>query len=276
MTTKARERPRCAPIKAKRQRRRHGVRVAAGPAVPVKPVPVKPVPVKPVPVKPVPVKPVPVKPVPVRPGALQSGALAQAGRCAERERPPRGSDQAREGGTKGRSAFGSALYEAADDRRDPVGLLEEQSTTLEPALVPVRYGRMLVSQFSFFRGASIVFASDLRATPSTGMTAQLCGDAHMSNFGVFSSPERYLYFDVNEFDQSAPGPCEWDVKRLAPSLEVAGRDNGYSERAARGGGEKRGAVLQGGHVRVLGDVDDRRLVRASRHRPAAAEIPLHC
>jgi uncharacterized protein (DUF2252 family) len=130
-----------------------------------------------------------------------------------------------------------AYYEAADDRRDPVGLLEEQSTTREPALVPVRYGRMLVSPFSFFRGASIVFASDLRVTPSTGMTAQLCGDAHMSNFGVFSSPERYLYFDVNEFDQSAPGPFEWDVKRLASSLEVAGRDNGYS-------GEQRGMVVR--------------------------------
>ncbi len=129
------------------------------------------------------------------------------------------------------------LYEPADDRRDPIGLLEEQSRTRVQALVPVRYGRMLVSQFSFFRGAALLSASDLAATPASGMTAQLCGDAHLSNFGVFASPDRYLYFDVNDFDESAPGPWEWDVKRLATSLEVAGRDNGYPS-------EQRSAIVR--------------------------------
>lgn len=125
------------------------------------------------------------------------------------------------------------LYEPPDDRRDPVGLLEEQSRTRVPALVPVRYGRMLVSPFSFFRGAALLFASDLVQTPISGMNAQLCGDAHLSNFGVFASPERYLYFDVHDFDESAPGPWEWDVKRLAASLEVAGRDDEYSTEQRR-------------------------------------------
>ncbi len=138
---------------------------------------------------------------------------------------------------KGTPRSSHKFYAEDDDRRDPVGLLEEQSTTREAALIQVRYGRMLVSPFSFFRGASIVFASDLGMTPTTGMTAQLCGDAHMSNFGVFTSPERYLYFDVNDFDETAPGPWEWDVKRLASSLEVAGRDNGYSD-------EQRGTVVR--------------------------------
>ena len=126
-----------------------------------------------------------------------------------------------------------ALYESSGTRRDPIGLLEEQSRTRVPALIPVRYGRMLVSPFAFFKGAAIVFASDLAPTPTSGMTAQLCGDAHMSNFGVFASPERYLYFDVNDFDESAPGPWEWDVKRLAASLEIAGRDNDYSSEQRR-------------------------------------------
>ena len=142
-----------------------------------------------------------------------------------------------------------------------------------PALVPVRYGRMLVSPFSFFRGAPSCSPRIWLLTPTSGLTAQLCGDAHLSNFGVFASPERYLYFDVNDFDESAPGPWEWDLKRLAASLEVAGRDNGYSR-------EQRKAIVrsavrsyQRGHDRVLGHVDARRLVCASRHRPAAASIP---
>jgi hypothetical protein len=125
------------------------------------------------------------------------------------------------------------LFPPSEDRRDPVGLLEEQSRTRVQALVPVRYARMLVSPFSFFRGSALLFSSDLVHTPVSAMTAQLCGDAHLSNFGVFASPERYLYFDVSDFDESSPGPWEWDVKRLAASLEVAGRDNEYSSEQRR-------------------------------------------
>ena len=97
-----------------------------------------------------------------------------------------------------------------------------------PELVPIRYGRMLVSPFAFFRGAALIMAADLAPTPVTGLRAQLCGDAHLSNFGVFASPERRLVFDINDFDETLPGPWEWDVKRLAASLVVAGRENGYS------------------------------------------------
>ena len=101
-----------------------------------------------------------------------------------------------------------------------------------PELVPIRHGRMLVSPFTFFRGAALPMAADLAGTPTSGLRVQLCGDAHLSNFGVFASPERQLVFDLNDFDETLPGPFEWDVKRLAASLEVAGRDNGYSDEGA--------------------------------------------
>jgi uncharacterized protein (DUF2252 family) len=114
------------------------------------------------------------------------------------------------------------------DRPDPVGLLEEQAASRVPELVPIRYGRMLVSPFTFFRGAALIMASDLAATPDSGITVQCCGDAHLSNFGVFGSPERRLMFDINDFDETLPGPWEWDVKRLAASFEVAGRDRGFA------------------------------------------------
>jgi uncharacterized protein (DUF2252 family) len=103
--------------------------------------------------------------------------------------------------------------------------------------VPIRYGRMLSSPFAFFRGASLIMAADLAGTPASGMRVQLCGDAHLSNFGVFASPERQLVFDVNDFDETLPGPWEWDVKRLAASLEIAGRDNGFAP------DQRRAAVL---------------------------------
>ena len=97
-----------------------------------------------------------------------------------------------------------------------------------PELVPIRYGRMLVSPFTFYRGAALIMASDLAATPRSGLTVQCCGDAHLSNFGVFASPERRLVFDINDFDETLPGPWEWDVKRLAVSMLIAARDNGYA------------------------------------------------
>jgi len=118
--------------------------------------------------------------------------------------------------------------------RDPVGLLLGQAKSRVPDLVPVRHGRMLVSPFTFFRGAALPMAADLAGTPASGLRVQLCGDAHLSNFGAFASPERNLVFDVNDFDETLPGPFEWDVKRLAASLAVAGRDNGFSAKARRG------------------------------------------
>ena len=125
-----------------------------------------------------------------------------------------------------------AEFRPAPDR-DPVGLLVEQGRSRIPELVPVRHGRMLVSPFTFFRGAALPMAADLAATPDTGLRVQLCGDAHLSNFGAFGSPERRLIFDVNDFDETLPGPFEWDVKRLAASLVVAGRDNGFKAKQSR-------------------------------------------
>ena len=122
-----------------------------------------------------------------------------------------------------------AVFEAPPGRPDPVSLLEEQATTRVPELVPIRYGRMLVSPFTFFRGAALIMASDLSTTPHCGLTAQLCGDAHLSNFGIFGSPERQLVFDCNDFDETHPGPWEWDVKRLAASVVVAGRNRGHAK-----------------------------------------------
>jgi len=114
-----------------------------------------------------------------------------------------------------------------------VGLLLEQAESRVSELVPVRHGRMLVSPFTFYRGAALPMAADLATTPTSGLRVQLCGDAHLSNFGAFGSPERQLVFDVNDFDETLPGPFEWDVKRLAASLAVAGRDNGFDRKARR-------------------------------------------
>ena len=121
--------------------------------------------------------------------------------------------------------------------RDPVALLEEQAVTRAPELVPIRYGRMLSSAFAFYRGSALIMATDLSRTPNSSIRTQLCGDAHLSNFGTFGSPERTLVFDINDFDETAPGPWEWDVKRLAASFAIAGRDNGFSRK------EREAAVL---------------------------------
>src|ERR1700679_2672828 len=127
----------------------------------------------------------------------------------------------------------NATFEPAPDRPDPVSLLQEQAKNRVQELVPIRYGRMLVSPFTFFRGAALIMASDLSTTPCSGLTAQLCGDAHLSNFGVFGTPERRLIFDCNDFDETHPGPWEWDVKRLIASLVVAARENGFTAKQAR-------------------------------------------
>ncbi len=126
-----------------------------------------------------------------------------------------------------------AGFEPAPGRPDPITLLEQQAESRVPELVPIRYGRMTVSPFAYFRGAALPMASDLSGTPVTGLTVQTCGDAHLSNFGVFASPERRLVFDVNDFDETLPAPWEWDVKRLAASLEVAARENEFADRQRR-------------------------------------------
>jgi Uncharacterized protein conserved in bacteria len=118
-------------------------------------------------------------------------------------------------------------------RSDPVELLESQAVTRVPELVPIRYGRMVSSPFAFYRGGALIMANDLARTQNSGLEVQLCGDAHMSNFGIYASPERQLVFDINDFDETQPGPWEWDVKRLAASLAVAGRDNGFSSKKRR-------------------------------------------
>lgn len=118
-------------------------------------------------------------------------------------------------------------------RPDPLDVLAAQDRTRVPELLPIRYGRMAASPFAFFRGAAAIMAADLAGTPVSGLRVQLCGDAHLANFGVFASPERRLVFDVNDFDETLPGPFEWDVKRLAASVEVAGRDRGFDRRTRR-------------------------------------------
>jgi uncharacterized protein (DUF2252 family) len=122
-----------------------------------------------------------------------------------------------------------ATLELPEDRPDPVDILEAQAASRVPALIPLRYGRMLVSAFTFYRGAAGIMAADLARSPVTGMRVQACGDAHLSNFGAFASPERRLVFDINDFDETLPGPWEWDVKRLAASFEIGARDRGFSE-----------------------------------------------
>jgi len=132
-----------------------------------------------------------------------------------------------------------AVFDPPAGRPDPVALLEDQAAARVPELVPIRYGRMLTSPFAYFRGSALVMASDLAGTPTSGLRVQACGDAHLSNFGLFASPERQLVFDMNDFDETLPGPWEWDVKRLAASLEVAGRDNGFDD------ADRRTVVLSG-------------------------------
>src|SRR5256886_1615299 len=126
-----------------------------------------------------------------------------------------------------------AGWKPAADRPDPVALLEDQNATREPDLVPVRHGRMMASPFTFYRGAAKIMAADLKDTPTAGLTTQLCGDAHLSNFGVFASPERNLLFDLNDFDETLPGPFEYDVERMAASFTIASRHNGVPQSVAK-------------------------------------------
>jgi hypothetical protein len=158
------------------------------------------------------------------PGAARAGRVERPSRA---DRVARGEDARRLAPLESHAEF------TPDRSRDPVGLLLEQAKSRVPELVPVRHGRMLVSPFTFYRGAALPMAADLASTPAAGLRVQLCGDAHLSNFGAFASPERRMIFDVNDFDETLPGPFEWDVKRLAASLAVAGRDNGFSAKDRR-------------------------------------------
>jgi uncharacterized protein (DUF2252 family) len=126
-----------------------------------------------------------------------------------------------------------AAWEASPGRPDPIGLLEAQAAGRIPELIPIRYGRMLFSPFAFYRGAAAIMASDLATMPNMGLHVQLCGDAHLANFGGFASPERDIVFDINDFDETLPGPWEWDVKRLAASVEIAGRERGFDAKTRR-------------------------------------------
>ena len=165
-----------------------------------------------------------------------------------------------------------AVFDPPPDRPDPVAQLEEQAATRVPELVPVRRGRMMVSPFTYYRGAALPMASDLSRTPVSGLAVQACGDAHLSNFGIFGSAERRLVFDVNDFDETLPGPWEWDVKRLAASMEVAGRGNGF------GGKDRREIVTAtvASYRRAMRGLrrDDQpgRLVRARGPGPAAGGV----
>jgi uncharacterized protein (DUF2252 family) len=140
---------------------------------------------------------------------------------------------------RGRAARGElprsahAVWEPAPGRVDPVELLEQQAQERLPELGPIRYGRMLASRFAFFRGGAYLMAADLAAGPRTGLHAQLCGDAHLSNFGIFAAPDRRLVFSINDFDETLPGPFEWDVKRLAASFAVVGRERGFGDAIRR-------------------------------------------
>ena len=161
-----------------------------------------------------------------RPGSGENGKLPH---LSLRERAARGKAERAE---VPRSVHGEWL--APSGRRDPVELLEEQAASRVPELVPIRYGRMLVSPFTFYRGAAYLMAADLAGSQRTGLRVQLCGDAHLSNFGAFAAPDRRLVFDVNDFDETLPGPFEWDLKRLVASFAVAGRDLGFPRKERRG------------------------------------------
>ncbi len=145
-----------------------------------------------------------------------------------------------------------AEFKPTSSRPDPVDLLEGQSQGRVQELVPIRYGRMLVSAFTFYRGAALLMASDLATTPNSGLKVQLCGDAHLSNFGLFASPERALMFDVNDFDETLPGPWEWDVKRLAASAVIAARDQEFTAKEARTAAIEVGAAYRQEMARLAG------------------------
>ena len=175
---------------------------------------------------------------------------------------------------------GHSGWKPAADRPDPVTVLSDQDATREPDLVPVRHGRMAVSPFTFYRGAAAIMAADLKDTPVAGLGTQLCGDAHLSNFGLFASPERRLLFDLNDFDETLPGPFEFDVKRMAASFMIAGRNNGLSRADARAAARAsatayREAMAEFAQLPTMeiwyAHLDEDELMRAIRHTVAGTK-----
>jgi uncharacterized protein (DUF2252 family) len=171
------------------------------------------------------------------PGGVATAQADRPTRSRASRRTPAPHATAEQCAARGKAARGAVprsihgAWEPARDRRDPVDLLEEQNASRLADLVPLRYGRMLVSPFTFFRGGAYLMAADLADAPRTGLDVQLCGDAHLSNFGAFAAPDRRLIFGLNDFDETLPGPFEWDVKRLVASFAVAGRDRGFDAKA---------------------------------------------
>ena len=161
-------------------------------------------------------------------------AVRESARLSLEERRARGEQARRE-----YRVSGSAGWRPAADRANPVALLGAQDLTREPDLVPVRHGRMMVSPFTFYRGAAKIMAADLGSMPAAGLGAQLCGDAHLLNFGAYASPERKLVFDLNDFDETLPGPFEYDVKRMAASFAIAGQRQRFLWRGHPRGGRWR-------------------------------------
>ena len=151
-----------------------------------------------------------------------------------------------------------------DDRPDPVGILEAQDAVRVPELVPIRHGRMIVSPFTFYRGSAAIMAWDLSVTPTTGLRVQCCGDAHLSNFGVFAAPDRRVVFDLNDFDETLPAPFEWDVKRLVASFVVAARANGHRRKEQRAAARAAAAAYRNTMAKATNDALPRRLVHALR------------
>ncbi|MGH9090681.1 MAG: DUF2252 domain-containing protein [Acidimicrobiales bacterium] len=189
-----------------------------------------------------------------RPADLGAAAAAVAAAAADVQAGQPGSRlTVRERHEEGRSARKQAPrdshagWQPAANRADPVALLEASNGSRVPELVPIRYGRMAASPFAFFRGSATVMAHDLATTPTSGIAVQACGDAHLLNFGLFATPERHLVFDVNDFDETLPGPWEWDVKRLAASAAVAARQAGFGDAVARSAAE---ASVEAYHYRV--------------------------
>jgi uncharacterized protein (DUF2252 family) len=189
-----------------------------------------------------------------RPADLDAAAAAVASVVAEVQADQPGSRlTARERYEEGRSARKRAPRDAhagwrpPPGRPDPVALLEASNRSRVPELVPIRYGRMAASPFAFLRGSATVMAHDLATIPASGIAVQACGDAHLLNFGLFATPERHLVFDVNDFDETLPGPWEWDVKRLAASVSVAARQAGFGDPLARSAAE---AAVEAYHYRV--------------------------
>ena len=173
---------------------------------------------------------------------------AAAGKAARAETP--------------RSSHGE--WEPAADRLSPVELISRQDATRVPELVPLRHGRMLASAFTFYRGAAGIMAADLANTPRSGFEVQACGDAHLSNFGAFAAPDRELMFDLNDFDETLPGPWEWDLKRLVASFEIAGRDRDFGRKDRRAVRAQRCPLLPRDDAAAGAAEQPRRLVRAHR------------